>query len=71
MNELRLLDVVALLRDVPDRGLGRGQVGTVVERLDATTVEVEFSDDDGLCYALAPLPESALLPLRYRAGQAA
>jgi len=31
---IALLDVVALLNDIPDRGLVRGQVGTVVEQLD-------------------------------------
>ena len=30
-----LLDVVALLADVPGEGLARGQVGTVVEQFDA------------------------------------
>jgi len=41
-----LLDVVALLSDVPAHGLLRGQVGTVVELLDGAS-EVEFSDDEG------------------------
>jgi hypothetical protein len=46
----RLLDVVALLSDVPARGLLRGQVGTVVELLDSA-YEVEFSDEEGKTYA--------------------
>ncbi len=33
MTELELLAVVALLRDVPEQKLARGQVGTVVEEL--------------------------------------
>ena len=41
-----LLDVVALLSDLPSHGLVRGQVGTVVETLDGA-YEVEFSDDEG------------------------
>ena len=41
------LSAVALLRDLPERGLVRGQVGTVVEALDDTTALVEFSDDQG------------------------
>ena len=45
-----LLDVVALLSDVPAHGLLRGQVGTVVELLDGA-YEVEFSDDEGKTYA--------------------
>ena len=47
----RLLSVVALLRDLPERALVRGQVGTVVEALDEATALVEFSDDDGRAYA--------------------
>jgi hypothetical protein len=47
---LRLLDVVALLSDMPAHGLVRGQVGVVVEFLD-NAYEVEFSDDEGQTYA--------------------
>jgi len=32
-REIRVLDVVALTEDILDRGLLRGQVGTVVESL--------------------------------------
>jgi hypothetical protein len=39
----RLLDVVALLSEVPSHGLLRGQVGTVVELLDGA-YEVKFSE---------------------------
>ena len=60
-----LLDVVALLADFPGQGLARGQVGTVVEQLDATTWLVEFSDDRGRAYAVAPCQEADLLVLHY------
>jgi hypothetical protein len=60
-----LLDVVALLADVPGQGLARGQVGTVVEPLDDRTVLVEFVDDQGRAYAIAPCPWSELLVLHY------
>lgn len=60
-----LLDAVALLRDMPARGLARGQVGTVVESLDDEAALVEFSDDDGRAYAIVPLPRSELLVLHY------
>jgi hypothetical protein len=59
------LDVVALLADRPSEGLSRGQVGTVVEVLDDTTVLVEFSDDSGSAYAIAPCTNSELLVLHY------
>jgi hypothetical protein len=60
-----LLDVVALLHDRPEHGLVRGQVGTIVEELDDATVLVEFSDDEGRTWALAPIPRGCLLVLRY------
>jgi Domain of unknown function (DUF4926) len=64
-NEGRdLLSTVALLRDLPEHGLVRGQVGTVVEALDDATSLVEFSDDQGRAYAIAPCPRDALLVLR-------
>ena len=59
-----LLVAVALLRDLPEHGLVRGQVGTVVERLDEATALVEFSDDKGQPYAIVPCPRDALLVLR-------
>ena len=59
------LDVVALLTGVPAHKLGRGQVGTVVERLDERTVLVEFSDEEGSAYAMAPCPQDQLLVLHY------
>ena len=62
---LAVLDVVALLTPLPSHKLGRGQVGTVVERLDEKTVLVEFSDDDGRAYALAPCQQDQLLVLHY------
>jgi hypothetical protein len=60
-----LLDVVALLEHVPEKSLASGQVGTVVEVLDATNLLVEFSDDDGRPYAITPVQQSKLLVLHY------
>jgi len=65
-NPIQLLDVVALTIDLPERGLIRGQVGTVVEVLDSGVFEVEFSDDEGRTYAALPLRENQLLVLHYR-----
>ena len=63
-NQYGLLSLVALLRDMPERGLVRGQVGTIAETLAETTALVEFSDDHGRAYAIAPCARDALLPLR-------
>jgi hypothetical protein len=64
-QRLTVLDVVALLADLPAEGLTRGQVGTVVEVLDDRTVLVEFADDQGRAYAVTPCPRSELLLLHY------
>jgi Domain of unknown function (DUF4926) len=60
-----VLDVVALLADFPEQRLARGNVGTIVDELDDETVLVEFSDDDGRPYAVAPCQRSELLTLHY------
>jgi hypothetical protein len=60
-----VLDVVALLADLPAAGLARGQVGTVVESLDEKTTLVEFSGDDGRAFAIVPCPRDGLLVLHY------
>jgi len=65
-----LLDVVALLSDLPAHGLLRGQVGTVVELLDGA-YEVEFSDDEGKTYAELALEPDQLLVLHHRPQRAA
>jgi hypothetical protein len=66
-----LLDVVALLSDVPSSSLVRGQVGTVVELLADDTVVVEFSDDEGRTYAELALNVRDLLVLHHRPVAAA
>ena len=63
---IRLLDVVALTEDLPDRGLARGQVGTVVEELGADVFEVEFCDNRGRTYATAPLRTDQMIVLHYQ-----
>jgi hypothetical protein len=68
---IRLLDVVALTVDRPDRGLVRGQVGTVVESLAPDVYEVEFSDDNGRTYAQLALPADQLMVLHYQPLQVA
>jgi hypothetical protein len=72
MNKsIQLLDVVALTEDLADRGLSRGQVGTVVESLAPDVFEVEFSDDEGRTYASLALRADQLMLLYYRPLQTA
>ena len=61
-----LLDVVALLEDLPKLGLYRGQVGTIVEEYEPNVFEVEFSDIEGRAYALETLSASQLMVLHYQ-----
>jgi Domain of unknown function (DUF4926) len=63
-DERATLTAVALLRDIRERGLVRGQVGTIVEALDEATALVEFSDNEGRAYALVPVSRGDLLALR-------
>ncbi len=70
-TEIHLLDVVALTKDFPGHGLLRGQVGTVVEELAPDVLEVEFCDDTGRTYAIAPVAADHLLVLRYETAETA
>lgn len=60
-----ILDVVALLTGLSAQKPARGQVGTIVEELDEKTLLVEFSDDQGRAYAVAPCLRADLLVLHY------
>jgi len=71
MAKVALLAVVALLEDVPEKALRRGQVGTVVEILGPGVFEVEFSDDLGRAYASLALRAEHLLELHHEPGRQA
>jgi hypothetical protein len=71
MDEIKVLDVVAVTEDVPEHGLRRGEVGTVVDRWKDGVFEVEFSDDMGEAYAFAALRADQLLLLHHRKRDAA
>ncbi len=64
-RELRLLDVVALVDDLPSQQLRQGQVGTIVELLAPGVYEVEFSDNEGRSYASTALRAEQVLLLRH------
>ncbi len=65
MEDIKPLAVVALLEDLPEGGLGRGQVGTVVERLAPGVFEVEFCDNEGRTYASLALRSDQLMILHH------
>lgn len=62
---MKLLDVVAITEDMPERQLQRGQVGTIVEVLAADIYEVEFADLEGRTYAMSAVPARNLLVLHH------
>jgi len=71
MDEIKLLDVVALVEDIDAEGLRRGDVGTVVEQWKEGVFEVEFSDESGKAYAFAALRPEQIMKLRFRKDEAA
>jgi hypothetical protein len=71
MDEIKILDVVAVMENIPEHGLRRGEVGTVVERWKDGAYEVEFSDDQGETYAFVALRADQLMPLYHRKRDAA
>ena len=65
-HSIKLLDVVALLSDLPQYNLWYGQVGTVVEILaGGQAFEVEFSDRQGHTFESIGLRPEQLMVLRY------
>ena len=65
-GEIKLLDVVALMQDVPEHNLKRGEVGTVVEILsNGEAFEVEFSDNNGQMSKCLSFLASQLKVLRH------
>lgn len=60
----KMFDVIALLEDLPDERLVRGQVSTIVEVLAPNVFEVDFSDEQGQSYASLGLRSDQFLVLR-------
>ena len=60
---MKLLDVVALLENIPHCQLYHGQIGTIVEVYEPDVFEVEFSDLNGRAYCLETLNQNQLMVL--------
>ena len=71
MSELAPYAVVALTADLPDFGLSRGQMGTVVASLSEDVFEVEFSAETGETFAIVPVEASKLIRLHREVSDAA
>ena len=70
-DEIKVLDVVALVEDLEAEGLRRGEVGTVVEQWKEGVFEVEFSDNLGTAYAFASVRPEQMMKLYFRKDEAA
>ena len=64
-NSLKILDVVALLTDIPADKIQAGQVGTIVEELAEGVFEVEFADNQGKTIAMCAIEAVDLLKLTH------
>ena len=64
-DKLGLLDIVALLIDLPDEKIRTGQVGTIVEELTDGVYEVEFADAKGRTLTTCAVEANHLLKLTH------
>ena len=62
-KQIKLLDTVALLENLPERQLKRGEVGTLVEVIAPDVYEVEFCDDEGQTYMELALCNGQIIAL--------
>jgi hypothetical protein len=65
MRRIEIHSVIALLEDLPEEGLVRGQVGTVVEQWVPDVYEVEFADNAGRTYAMVALRLDKMMLLHH------
>ena len=70
MREIKLFDSVALLEDLPEENLCRGQVGAVVEIYNnGEMFEVEFINNNGKTYGLLALHSEQLMLLQHASNE--
>jgi hypothetical protein len=64
-KKFKLLDTVAILKEMPQHRVLSGQVGTIVEILSDVDYEVEFCDKNGETIAEFSVPADDLLLLHH------
>jgi Domain of unknown function (DUF4926) len=62
---MKPFDIVALIENLPDFNLYRGQVGTIIEEYEPGVFEVEFVTSEGQVYAVETLQSSHLMRLHH------
>lgn len=65
MPDIEMLSVVALVEDLPEKGLRRGQASIAVDSCAPDVYEIEFSDDSGRTYASLALHANQFMRLRH------
>lgn len=63
--EIELYSVIAIICDIPEKQLRKGQVGTVVEKLAKNVYEVEFCDKNGQTIITTSIKSEQILILHY------
>lgn len=70
MRNIKLFDSVALLEDIPEENLERGNVGAIVEiHNGGEAFEVEFVDSNGRTYGLIALTPAQFIVLSHHASE--
>jgi hypothetical protein len=65
-DEIKLFDVVALVTNLQEQNLSKGQVGTIVEILNnGAAYEVEFADRNGRTFQSLGLRPEQFMVLHY------
>ena len=65
MNNIEKLDVVALLQNIPEENLSRGDIGTVLEVLDQGVYLLEYCDKNGKTIKTLEIKEDSLMKINY------
>jgi hypothetical protein len=69
MGTAQPYDSVAMLRDFPEHGVSRGDLGTVVDVHADESYEVEFVSEDGSTRALFAVPGDDCLPVHLSSAE--
>lgn len=70
MKNINLFDSVALLDDIPEQNLERGNVGAIVHvHNEGEAFEVEFVDNEGRTYGLLALTPDQFVVLSHEARE--
>jgi hypothetical protein len=64
MENFKLLDVVILKEAIPNLKLRKGEIGTITEILDEDIFLIEFSDAEGVTYAMTTINAKFLSKLK-------